>query len=563
MHLEKIYVQNYYSFKHHAEIKDIKNINYFIGSNGSGKSNLQKCFDIFLNILENRKVESENYTYNMDKNSELLVGFVLNLKQEEFKKYVGQYQTFDNTDVQKISIEKAYRNSLPISEKLVFTNKDGEKNVFSKKNENVHTISPNEYFNRNYNVRANPPSSTLVDVVAYLKSFFIGLHTDLISFFTVTKMQNNREVNPVGTIMPDIPEWINGEHYTSYITKLIIGRGEKLNRYLDLIRTLSDNHILDISLDAAQSNTTSLKIQMKDLPNPLKLNQLSSGEKMVLLFALLKEHEGKILCIEEPELHLHSKFQKKLYDIIKKISENTSKQIFIETHSPIFTGCGKNEATYLTHKFESISQIMPINDSNIDTIKQELGITYADIFDYDYILIVEGKTEKAAYSKIKKRFEYAKDKRVKCWVLNGTDESHHLRSLLEYFKKTNREIFIILDKHDRVDHLKSKFIEQGLIADTNFVVLSNSFEDTFDKELILAMIKTLYGEKFCDEISEELLSSTNMSEILNEKHSLGKKINKVKLGKALMSNISDQDANSNEFIMSIKNFFINLDHSTE
>ena len=51
---------------------------------------------------------------------------------------------------------------------------------------------------------------------------------------------------------------------------------------------------------------------------------------MVLLFALLKEHEGKILCIEEPELHLHSKFQKKLYDIIKKISENTSKQILLK-----------------------------------------------------------------------------------------------------------------------------------------------------------------------------------------------------------------------------------------
>ena len=53
----------------------------------------------------------------------------------------------------------------------------------------------------------------------------------------------------------------------------------------------------------------------------------------------------------------------------------------------------------------------------------------------------------------KKDFKYA---RVKCWVLNGTDESHHLRSLLEYFKKTNREIFIILDKHIVVDHLKSK-----------------------------------------------------------------------------------------------------------
>ena len=246
--------------------------------------------------------------------------------------------------------------------------------------------------------------------MAYLENFFIDLHVELMSFFTVTKMQNDRKVNPVGTIMGNIPEWINGEHYTSYIMKLVIGRGEKLNRYIESIRTLSDKHILDISLDPTESNSTNLKIHMKDLSNPLGFDQLSSGEKMVLLFALLEEHDGKILCIEEPELHLHSKFQKKLYDIIKKISENTSKQIFIETHSPIFTGCGKNEATYLTHKFESISQITPINDSNIDTIKQELGITYADIFDYDYILIVEGKTEKAAYSKIKKDLSMLKIK---------------------------------------------------------------------------------------------------------------------------------------------------------
>ena len=555
MHLEKIYVQNYYSYKHYTEIKDIKNINYFIGSNGSGKSNLQKCFGMFYNMFQKYQIDHKNSTYNMDENTELLIGFVLNLEQDEFKKYATPYRKFDNIDVQKISIEKLFKNSSPISEKLVFTNKDGAKNVFTKKNGDIHTISPNEYFNRNYNIMPSDPNSTILNVAAYLENFFTDLYKELMSFFTITKMQNDRKVNPVGTIMDDIPEWINGEHYTSYIMKLIIERGEKLNRYIDSIRTLSDKHILDISLDLTKSNSTNLKIHMNDLPNPLGFNQLSSGEKMVLLFALLKEHDGKILCIEEPELHLHSKFQKKLCDIIKKIPENTSKQIFIETHSPIFTGCGKHESTYLTHKFESISHITPINDSNIDIIKQELGITYADIFDYDYIIIVEGKTEKAAYSKIKKRFEYAKNKRVNCLVLDGIHEVYHLRSLLKYFQKSNREILIILDNHDKVDNVKSKLIQQGLIKNNNFVVLSNSFEDTFDKKFILAMIKKIYGEKFGNEISEELFSSENMSKVINERHPLGKKIDKVILGKALISNISDQDANSNEFIMPIKNFF--------
>ena len=122
---------------------------------------------------------------------------MLNLKQDEFKKYVGAYRKFDNTDVQKISIEKSYRNSLPISEKLVFTNKDGAKNIFDKKDGVIQTISPSNYFNRIYNVLINDPNSTTFDVASYLKNFFISLHTDLISFFTITKMQNNREVNPV------------------------------------------------------------------------------------------------------------------------------------------------------------------------------------------------------------------------------------------------------------------------------------------------------------------------------------------------------------------------------
>ena len=54
-----------------------------------------------------------------------------------------------------------------------------------------------------------------------------------------------------------------------------------------------------------------------------------------------------------------------------------------------------------------------------------------------------------------------------------------------------------------------------------------------------------------------------MSKILNKKHPLGKKIDKVVLGKSLIKQYFGQDANSNEFIMPIKNFFINYDHLTD
>lgn len=63
--------------------------------------------------------------------------------------------------------------------------------------------------------------------------------------------------------------------------------------------------------------------------------QLSSGEKqmlVILLTALVENHEHYALLMDEPEISLHIEWQQKLIGLIRKINPNA--QIILSTHSP-------------------------------------------------------------------------------------------------------------------------------------------------------------------------------------------------------------------------------------
>ena len=66
MILKKIIVGHYCSYKNHIEIGDFKNINFIIGKNGSGKSNLRKCFKIFNDVFNGQYDIADEDIYNFD-----------------------------------------------------------------------------------------------------------------------------------------------------------------------------------------------------------------------------------------------------------------------------------------------------------------------------------------------------------------------------------------------------------------------------------------------------------------------------------------------------------------
>jgi putative ATP-dependent endonuclease of OLD family len=140
--------------------------------------------------------------------------------------------------------------------------------------------------------------------------------------------------------------------------------------------------------------------------SPLKL---SSGEKEFfnLISALiLSQIKNGVVLIDEPELHLHSKWQEVIIDLIKNLSQQYNLQFLIITHSPKFI----SQATvrYINHvsmKDDSTKVIQPdlatINSTRTKDLLALLSTTNNEkVFFSDKVILVEGTSDLLVYTDI-------------------------------------------------------------------------------------------------------------------------------------------------------------------
>lgn len=83
---------------------------------------------------------------------------------------------------------------------------------------------------------------------------------------------------------------------------------------------------------------SALLIESKNDDSVININQLSSGEKQLLIIFLtvvLEKDKPFILLMDEPETSLHVEWQSTLIDNIQKIKPNV--QIIVATHNPLMT----------------------------------------------------------------------------------------------------------------------------------------------------------------------------------------------------------------------------------
>lgn len=93
---------------------------------------------------------------------------------------------------------------------------------------------------------------------------------------------------------------------------------------------------------ASLSKTNELVIEARsesEEPRPIRLDELSSGEKQLLIIlgqALLQEQRTAIYIADEPELSLHVEWQELLTSAIARLNPNA--QVIFATHSPDIVG---------------------------------------------------------------------------------------------------------------------------------------------------------------------------------------------------------------------------------
>lgn len=162
---------------------------------------------------------------------------------------------------------------------------------------------------------------------------------------------------------------------------------EKFNTIQTFVRDLINKPDLIIEIPHTKEEIV-LTIDQNRLP----LDSFGTGiHQLVMLCSTLVIHENSIVCIEEPEIHLHPELQRKFINFLGK----TKNVYFITTHSNVFLDSRYNTSIYHVQNDSIKSTIFNANQTTKTfTILNDLGYQSSDILQSNGIIWVEGPSDR-------------------------------------------------------------------------------------------------------------------------------------------------------------------------
>lgn len=512
MFIDGIGISGYRSFGPEVQrIGPFKKINLIIGQNNSGKSNVLRFLkDHYPNIAKGEapKLEAldkhigepttENrYEIAVGIDSELYKQLIERLAQgnNNFPQVIDKVRIILTSDILTKGTDSAWFPYVVSGRRLEI-----DKKIFQEFHD--ANILPNHEWRDTWTNLTNKNGGGILQ--HWIPETLNKLNPLNLSNVAVSFIPAIREII-YGTKEPDEKE-ISGKGLNQLLAKLERPRYDQLSlkgqfeKISHLLQTVTGDRTARIEIPSEQD-----MIQVLMNGRTLPLSSLGTGIHEVIILAYAATAlQNQILCIEEPEIHLHPSLQKQL---LSYLSKHTNNQYFIATHSAHILDM-LDVAIFHIRLEEGKSVLdLAFTDSHRSKICDELGYRASDLLQANCIIWVEGPSDRIYIN----HWIHSKDESL----IEGVHYSimfyggrllSHLSANEEgvgdfiELRRLNRHMGVVIDSdqkaaddeiNDTKKRVKEEF-EKG--SDFVWITQGKEIENYLKPQLIKEILADLYGE---------------------------------------------------------------------